>query len=367
MLQEMCRYEWQGLIAEAARKGLSGEAELQWDSYKTLDRQLEIEWVQDVEERKNTPRPKGSKRAPKSADQRRKISEAISAKWADPEYRNRVRSSFAKFYGLEGVERKPRRKLSGERQTRKRSHTKKDETDNLVKHEMKSQAQRFRLKRSRASFYRDPFASSKLEMLKNIRAQRAAPANQKSEAISRAKLLIAKAEKAAKALEIAAKNSPHVQTSLTESRMLIAEAIQFIESIQNEENAVLSSDDLLSENSTEPLPHVEQETDPNSMDFVNHSKLNGFHIKTEDLSFNKVVLPDLNGSASNSCHDDLHKTEQELHRMSSGSLVMNLDDPEPNHNDRAESSSENAEAQKEHAKIIKKWVRGKLVEVFEEP
>jgi hypothetical protein len=40
--------------------------------------------VESVQQRKTLPRPKGSKRAPKSLEQRRKISEAIAAKWADP-------------------------------------------------------------------------------------------------------------------------------------------------------------------------------------------------------------------------------------------------------------------------------------------
>ena len=84
MLQETCYFEWQNLIAEASRRGYVGEEELQWNSYKILDEQLEQEWLQSVEQRKNMPRPKGSKRAPKSPEQRRKISEAISAKWADP-------------------------------------------------------------------------------------------------------------------------------------------------------------------------------------------------------------------------------------------------------------------------------------------
>lgn len=84
MLQETCYFEWQNLIAEASRRGYAGEEELQWDSYKILDEQLEREWLESVEERKKMPRPKGSKRAPKSPEQRRKISEAISAKWSDP-------------------------------------------------------------------------------------------------------------------------------------------------------------------------------------------------------------------------------------------------------------------------------------------
>lgn len=89
MVQDTCYYDWQNLIAETARVGLQGEEELQWDSYKILDKQLQLQWQQSVEKRRNMPRLKGSKRAPKSAEQKRKISEAIAAKWADP-----VRSLF---------------------------------------------------------------------------------------------------------------------------------------------------------------------------------------------------------------------------------------------------------------------------------
>ena len=84
LVQETCYYEWQNLIAAASRRGYVGEEELQWDAYKLISEKLELEWVQGIEQRKMMPRPKGSKRAPKSPEQRRKIAEAIAAKWADP-------------------------------------------------------------------------------------------------------------------------------------------------------------------------------------------------------------------------------------------------------------------------------------------
>lgn len=83
-IQETCLYDWQNLIAEAARKGFQHEEELQWDSYKIINEQLQREWLASIEHRKVTPRPRGNKRAPKSPEQRRKIAEAIAAKWADP-------------------------------------------------------------------------------------------------------------------------------------------------------------------------------------------------------------------------------------------------------------------------------------------
>lgn len=49
-----------------------------------------------------------------------------------------------------------------------------------------SQKRRTRL-RSNMPLFKDPLASSKLEMIKNIRAERAAAENKKTEAIERAK------------------------------------------------------------------------------------------------------------------------------------------------------------------------------------
>lgn len=82
-VQDGCLFEWKNIIAESARKGCADEYELQWDSFNKLERQLKQEWLESIEKRKKMPKPKGNSRAPKSFEQRRKISEAISAKWAD--------------------------------------------------------------------------------------------------------------------------------------------------------------------------------------------------------------------------------------------------------------------------------------------
>ncbi|CAL5373970.1 unnamed protein product [Camellia sinensis] len=241
-LQETCYFEWQNLIAEASRKGFVGEEEKQWDSYKILDEQLEQEWLESVEQSRKMARPKGSKRAPNSLEQRRKISEAISAKWADPArayvafsaenaYRVRVCTALYKYHGTPvGAERKRKRRPSSERQPRTQNPTKKkaNDTDNSTGNVTESQKRRTRL-RSNMPLFKDPLASSKLEMIKNIRAERAAAENKKTEAIQRAKLLKAEAEKAAKAFEAAATKSPLAQASLIETRNLIAKAIQSIE------------------------------------------------------------------------------------------------------------------------------------------
>ncbi|PIN13740.1 hypothetical protein CDL12_13638 [Handroanthus impetiginosus] len=379
MLQETCHYDWQNLIAVAARKGLLGEEELQWDSYKIFSKQLKEKWEQSLEQRKNTPRPKGDKRAPKSAEQKRKIAEAIAAKWADPEYRNRVCSGLSKFHGTEGVERKPRKKPSGDGQTRKRSPKKKDETNVVPKSETNSQVQRIRSKRSRKPPYKDPLASSKLKMLKNIRAERAAAMNKKSEAVFRARLLIAEAEKAAEALELAAKKNPLAKASLIESRMLIAEAIQLIESIEPGDTISTEKDNDLSENTT-------NNADAQNLEIVQQRKVNGVHslssaMATNDFSFNKFMLQDfINGNASNSCSNDMLKAEEKLQQESPNGFLSleedntaNLADPKPRPSGSSvgteKSSINGLEFQSENAKtpkITKKWVRGRLVDVVEE-
>ncbi|XP_050380824.1 uncharacterized protein LOC126798045 [Argentina anserina] len=261
LLQENCCYEWQNLIAEASRRGYDGEEELQWDSYKILDGKLTEEYIESVEQRKTMRRPKGSKRAPKSLEQRRKISQAISAKWNDPEYRDRVCSALSKYYDASyGAERKPRKRSPSNTESPRRSPTKKKEKVSEEKKVSRNEIKQQKLKsrRSKGPMYKDPLASSKMEMIKNIRAQRAATETKKTEAIERARLLIAEAEKAAMALEASATRSPVARASLIETRQLIAEAIRSIESIdtmqsftrENEESSV-ASDEMISQSQKE--------------------------------------------------------------------------------------------------------------------
>ncbi|XP_071901267.1 uncharacterized protein [Coffea arabica] len=417
MLQETCLYEWQNLLAEASRRGVLGEAELQWNSYKILDKKLEQEWVQSIEERKRKPKPKGSKRAPKSLEQRRKISESISAKWADPEYRNRVCSGLAKYHGItEGVERRPRRKPSVDGQTRKRSPSQRIvDSDDSSKPEPKSHIQRVMLKRSSVAPYKDPLASSKLEMLKKIRAQRAAAESKKTEAVARARLLIAEAEKAAKALEVAAEKSPVAQASLVETRKLIAEAIQSISSIdegqeelQNDGGSIsLAAPEFVGPAKLEMSENVEN---PNQ---IVKRKVNGAQTSrssTRDLigfKFENTALQDLGDASSNTDMmgfsfeepalgglvngtADVQKLRQtrledynvasvlldSAGRVKSSSCTDRMVDPalsgspqredNPLLNGVKSSESGNEEKLSKSASVTKKWVRGRLVEVAEE-
>ncbi|CAA7403648.1 unnamed protein product [Spirodela intermedia] len=236
VVQETCYSGWSNTIAEASRKGYGHDSELQWDSYSILDEQLKTEWLESVERRKMTPRLRGSRRVPKSPEQRRKISEAISAKWADPEYRNRVCSALAKYHGIpEGEERKWRKKPSRPQSLDQGSAGKLALGTKGPDMESKSIREVVQRKKeiSSSSSFKDPKAHSKLRMLKKIRDQRAAMATKKRAATKRAIILIARAEKAARALEAAEPKSPLTRALLQEARELIAEARRSVESIES--------------------------------------------------------------------------------------------------------------------------------------
>lgn len=349
MLQETCHFEWQNLIAEASRRGYVGEEELEWDSYKILDKQLEREWLESVEQRKKMPRPKGSKRAPKSLEQRRKISEAISAKWADPDYRDRVCSALAKYHGLPvGAERKPRRKPRGDAQTTRNPAKKKSS----VMYSASGSESRSKSKRSNEPRYKDPLASSKLEMIKNIRAQRAAAETEKTEAIERAMMLIAEAEKAAKALEVAATTSPLARASLVETRKLIAEAIRSIESIDTEQ---------ITENGRYANGLVDKETETGSA-------INGIQSlassNEDDLDFSNFTLQNLLNDDNDD--EELLPTSSSEYDLDFDGLIKQLGQVEHNGNRLPNGTKIQLDAPRNSNNASKKWVRGRLIEVAEE-
>ncbi|XP_072982149.1 uncharacterized protein [Typha latifolia] len=284
-VQEGCFFQWQNIIAGAARNGFVGEKELQWDSYKILDEQLKLEWLESVEKRKTMPRPKGSKRAPKSADQRRKISEAISAKWADPGYRERVCTALAKYHGTPVGAEKRRRRPANEASVKRETVRRKPVQPIGIADETKSTKDiTSRRKKNVTPSYKDPMSSTKLEMIKKIRAQRATIESKKREATERAKLLIAEAEKAAKSLEMAALKSPLAQASLVETRKLIAEAMRSIEGIENGQTAQDISDGTSSD-----AGRRESHTETNARDQRNNNvwderPINGKHLLSSETT-----------------------------------------------------------------------------------
>eukprot|EP00268_Persea_americana_P063060 TRINITY_DN8138_c0_g2_i1.p1 TRINITY_DN8138_c0_g2~~TRINITY_DN8138_c0_g2_i1.p1 ORF type:complete len:576 (-),score=139.64 TRINITY_DN8138_c0_g2_i1:418-2145(-) len=394
LVQETCYLEWQNLIAEASRKGIAGEDELQWDSYKILDRQLKQEWLESIEKRKTIPRPKGSKRAPKSPEQRKKISDAISAKWADPEYRDRVCSALSKYHGTNvGALRKPMRKPSGEalsstRKPAKKRATLTKQTSSVGTESRSIGNMRKRQIRNTAPSFKDPQADSKLEMIKKIREQRAAMETKKREATERAKLLTAQAEKAAEVLEAVAMKSSLAQASLLETRKLIAEATRWIESIESGE--ITSSDrkstPFIANGSVIHIDNNPYSADGNSI--LDERQVNGTNLlsfsngESGDLLSDKCTLKNLpNGKRPNTMtHNDGERISGEgdfdcglppLHLEGTTHLRGDLLAP----NGAAKFKEEkigvdlrlNGKTTSAATQGKKKWVCGKLVEVVDEP
>lgn len=119
-------------------------------------------------------------------------------------------------------------------------------------------------------------------------------------------MLIAEAEKAAKALEIAAKNSPLAQASIIETRKLIAEAIQSISSIgegqeysQNDGSISLTFPELVSPSKLEKSANIE------GANQIVEKKVNGAQRSASidcDLmrfNFENPALQDLGDASSN--------------------------------------------------------------------
>lgn len=89
----------------------------------------------------------------------------------------------AKYHGIPvGVERR-RRRPSGNSEPRKKNPTKKSIRDS----ETQSQVQVVKVRKRKTPVYKDPLASSKLEMIKSIRAKRVAEESKKMDAVERAR------------------------------------------------------------------------------------------------------------------------------------------------------------------------------------
>ncbi|WZZ65418.1 uncharacterized protein LOC106418665 isoform X1 [Brassica napus] len=356
-VQETCHFEWQNLLAEAARKGYTDEQEFLWDSYKIMDQQNQLEWLVSVEQRKAVRGAKSNRRAPKSPEQRRKIAEAIAAKWADPAYRERVCSGLAKYHGIpEGGERR-RRRPSGNAEPRKKNPTSKTTREPETERQIKVKV--VKVRKRRTPVYKDPLASTKLEMIKSIRAKRVAEESKKMDAVERARLLIREAEKAAKVLEIAAMTSPVAQTSLLESKMLITKATQLIESIEMRQ--IASDEDATSPQPSNSLPDVDTESDQEQPGDVNGTYT--FTINGESLHLNMKPsdLPTFNieGTTKQPNGTRVYPPPE-----SNGAIKLTESPYLPNGSNVYQGTEEKAESL-ESGNVTKKWVRGRLVEVAE--
>ncbi|CAL0315438.1 unnamed protein product [Lupinus luteus] len=380
VVQETCCFKWQNLIAETSRQGYADQEELQWNSFEILNEQLELEWLASVKECENMPREPGSKRAPKTLEHRRKIAAAISAKWADPEYVNKVFSAKAKHHGTERAERKPRRRpTDGGQSTRKNPIVKMNVNANLhVKSDTKF-LNYIRLKKSMSPpSFKDPLVSSKLEMLKNIRVQRSAADTELTKAIQQARLLIAEAEKAAQALEFATTKSHIAQTSLIETRQLIAEAIQSLESIAAQGIVVTNVPSLASSEVKK-----ENDADFEALNQSHKDPVNGHKTLSSDYKFSNDL--------GNFLLQKFVDGDSELHPASingCGSLPVGFNckiEQSSSSNQQSQREHEHSSKYKRHTSstvlgiqsikdekqpisptVTKKWVCGRLIEVVKQ-
>ena len=376
MVQESCCFEWQNLIAEASRQGFVGQEELQWNSYESLDEQLKQEWLVSVEQRKQMARAPVSNRAPKSPEQRRKIAEAIAAKWADPDYRERVCSALAKYHS---TERKPRIRPSYSAQPTKKKKpiTKRDSgTSILVKCGSKI-PKPIQLRKKKIPAYKDPLVNSKLEMIKNIRAQRASMDARQTQAIQQARLLIAEAEKAAKALEVAAAKSPIAQSSLTETRKLIAEAIQSLESIDTQKvddcnvPSVSLSDVNKKNESLFEVQNQSQIVQVNGHTILSSSVCN-FSETFGELSLEMPINGNPELHPTNGCVSLPFILPSQINQYSPSNQPRETEQDESREEETDDSlnvmgiqSFEDETLSRSHV-ATKKWVRGRLVDMSEE-
>lgn len=197
--------------------------------------------------------------------------------------------------------------------------------------------------------------------------------------MSLCRLLIADAEKAAKALEVAATKSPIAQASLIETRKLIAEAIQSLQSIDTRH--ITESND-----SSMALSEVDEEKDaafevPNQSDMgqVNgHKTLSANDYKfSEDfrrVSLQKLLNSDpefhlttTNGCTSSQFGFDSQKSEPgstNQPREAEQDQSINLKTDPPPNMEEIRSLEDNITSRS--LTVTKKWVRGRLVEVVEE-
>ncbi|VAH03429.1 unnamed protein product [Triticum turgidum subsp. durum] len=187
MVQDGCFVEWREMIADAARKGFAGGVAFQWNSHKILTEQLRQEWLEKVQQRRSMPRPTGNRRAPKTPEQRRKIAEAIAAKWLDREYRERVCSAINSYHGTSSGSKVPRKQRTPREPGAKREKKKSIQHRAVSLDDAHAKTAPVKRKKS-ATPYKDPMAGEKLEMITKIRAQRTALEIEKKEAIERARL-----------------------------------------------------------------------------------------------------------------------------------------------------------------------------------
>lgn len=184
------------------------------------------------------------------------------------------------------------------------------------------------------------------------------------------------AEKAAKALEVAATKSPIARASLMETRKLIAEAIQSMESIETSQATPHGNDGCPFVASNEQINQVEKDTSAEikGSNQAELGEVNGTLVvptKDKDFNFSNYGLHDFLNN-----EDQLLPTsfrDLGLSPLSFESLMKQSDSrnhhelPEQDQNSDYEDEAGflKEETPPESVTLTKKWVRGRLIEVAE--
>lgn len=184
------------------------------------------------------------------------------------------------------------------------------------------------------------------------------------------------AEKAAKALEVAATKSPIARASLMETRKLIAEAIQSMESIETSQATPLRNDGCPSVASNEQINQVEKDTSAEikGSNQAELGEVNGTRVvptKDKDFNFSNYGLHDFLNN-----EDQLLPTSfrdlglspfsfESLMKQSDSRNRHELPEQDQNSDYEDEAGFLKEETPPESVTLTKKWVRGRLIEVAE--
>eukprot|EP00850_Spirogloea_muscicola_P005200 SM000023S07656 [mRNA] locus=s23:722947:726349:+ [translate_table: standard] len=290
--------EWKEHVALAAKIGGAGDEELEWPVSRSSLRGArkgaaweEVEQLPEKETPTKAPSGRAAKRGPRTLEHRLRISEAIKAKWANADYRDKVQGRMrtgsprlrpvtsstpipVKLSGNAAKDRFVSDVMSGENiQTVKEAKAQNQragtnlktsrlavsdsvtapscqpadvlEVDDMDRHKRRPSAgdgvpeSTLHAAESalcaaessieRAASFIDPFFNEKLSRIKTMQEERASASQQRWQMAETARMLMAEAERAASALESSASMDEATRASLLETRRLLAEAASAVE------------------------------------------------------------------------------------------------------------------------------------------
>jgi len=190
--------------------------------------------------------------------------------------------------------------------------------------------------------------------------------------------LIAEAEKAAKALELAAIKSPFAQSSLIETRKLIAEAVQSLESIDaqsitgsNVSSVGLSEVNEEKESASEvvnqsKMAQVNGHTTLSSMDYKLSEDFSKFSLEKPVNGEPELLLTNGCASLPFSLNSQISESSPSNQQREAEQHQRSEYETEPSPIVMGIQSLENESVSRSPIVVTKRWVRGRLVEVAED-